>query len=90
MAFFILILDFGVSIAAAPAQKQFRPLLPKTRACRQIDMSFLSDLPERFLRTRTECCFVQEERASELLDRFSTAQTSAHTFGQRSLDPLAR
>src|SRR6266403_1751263 len=56
------ILDFGFSVAAAPAQKQFRPLLPKTRACRQIDMSLLSDLPKRFPRSRTEGCSVQEER----------------------------
>src|SRR5918996_3130228 len=57
------IFDFRSSFAAAPAQKQLRPLLPKTRACRQIDVSISSDLTKRFSRSRTECCFVQEERA---------------------------
>src|SRR6185295_945045 len=66
------ILDFGFSIAAAPAQKQLRPLLPKTRACRQIDMSLLSDLPKRFPRSRTECCFVQEERTATVGRFFET------------------
>src|SRR6266446_1958240 len=84
------ILDFRFSVAAVPAQKQFRPLLPKTRACRQIDMSFSSDLPQRFSRSRTECCFVQKERATALLDQFPATQTTAHTFRQRVLDPLAR
>src|SRR5438034_11279599 len=84
------IFDFLYSIAAVPAQKQFRPLLPITRACRQIDMSLLSDLPERFPRRRTQCCFVQKERTTALLDQFPAAQTTAHTFGQHVLDPLAR
>src|SRR4029079_11808112 len=67
------VFDFRFSVAAAPAQKQFRPLLPKTRACRQIDMSLLSDLPKRFLRSGAECRFVQEERAAALLDHFLVA-----------------
>src|SRR5262249_26025198 len=60
-------------LLAVPAQKQLRPSLPKTRACRQIDMSFLGDSPERLLRSRAECCFVQEKRVAELLDQFLIA-----------------
>src|SRR4030095_5352770 len=74
----------------APAQKQLRPLLPKTRARRQIDMSFLSDLPKRFPRSRTEGCFVQQEGATDFVEQFPAAQTTAHTFGQGVPDPPSR
>ena len=53
-------------------------------------MGLLTDSPKRFPRSRTERRFVQKERATELLDQFPAAQTTAHTFGQRILDPLAR
>ena len=87
MAFFIFDFRFSIFDRCAPAQKQFGPLLPETRACRQIDMSLLSDLPKRFPRSRTECCFVQKE-GPPLLEQLATS-TAAHTSGQGVLDPLA-
>ncbi len=47
---------------AAPTHEQLCPFLPETRPSSQIDPAFLADSSKRPLRSRTECCLINDKR----------------------------
>src|SRR6266581_6429786 len=55
-------------LLAAPAQKQFRPFLPETCPCGQIDASLASHQPERLPRNRTECRLIDKKRSATSIE----------------------